>query len=255
MILLVLPAYNEAGCLGSLLRRVCDTAESLSVPLCVLVVDDGSSDGTGDVAAAFSDRLRIDVLTHATNQGLAAAIKTGLAAALERSTSDDDVIVTMDADDTHPPDLIPGMLAAIRAGRDLVIASRYVPGARVHGLTLSRVLYSHAASLLFRLLVPMPGVRDYTCGYRAYRASLLRRTWAGGADSITSESGFTCMADILLRCRDLAPSVQEMPLVLRYDRKRGASKMRVASTIAGSLRLLLRASLRRLARPARPSPP
>lgn len=246
MILLVLPAYNEEKNLGRLLTRVEETQKHVGVPIRVLIVDDGSTDGTAHVAQSFGGRLGVELLSHVDNRGLAAAIKTGLNAAVTRLRNDDDVVISMDADDTHPPGLFPLMLAHIHEGYDLVIASRFVPGARIRGLTRSRKIYSVGASWLFRMLAPMEGVRDYTCGYRAYRGGFLRRMWDRYGDAITTESGFTCMADILLKCRELDPIAVEVPLILRYDRKDGASKMRVGSTIRDSLRLLLRSFLGRL---------
>ncbi len=244
MMVLVLPAFNEAANLGALLTRVEEIRPLLFDDLLVLVVDDGSTDDTAAVARAFSGRLPVEVVAHPANRGLAAAIKTGLAAALKRAHGLNDVIVSMDADDTHPPGLFPLMLAHIREGYDLVIASRFVEGARVRGLAPSRQLFSWGASLLFRTLAPMQGVRDYTCGYRAYRASLLAAVWDSYGEDITTESGFSCMADILLKCRERAPIAVEVPFVLRYDQKRGASKMRVGSTVRDSFRLLARSVLR-----------
>lgn len=245
MIYLLLPAYNEEHNLERLLMRVQETEASLPAPLCVLVIDDGSSDATAAVARRFGDRLTLDVVAHATNRGLAAAIKTGLGAALARAQSDDDIIITMDADDTHSPALLADMCARVREGHDIVVASRFRPGARVHGLTWSRQFFSICASLVFRVLAPMRGIRDYTCGYRAYRARFLRRVWNRYGGDITTESGFACMADILLKCRELDPVAAEVPMILRYDRKEGPSKMNVAHTVRDTLRLLLRSLVRR----------
>jgi dolichol-phosphate mannosyltransferase len=173
------------------------------------------------------------------NQGLAAAIRTGLTAALSRC-GPDDVIVTMDCDNTHPPRLIPGMLEMIREGRDVVIASRFQPGAEVIGVPRSRLLYSIGARWLFQLLFPIRGVRDYTCGFRAYRAEALRQAVARYGDGLISETGFSCMADLLLKLRTLPLEMSEVPLELRYDRRGGGSKMQVLRTIRQTLGLLVR---------------
>lgn len=242
MIILAMPAYNEAPNLARLLPRVREIRDRLTVPIRVIVVDDGSTDDTAAVARRAADGLDVEVVPHGQNQGLAATIKTALSSALTRATSDDDIIVTMDADDTHTPALIPGMAALVDEGYDLVVASRFTPGARVSGLSLPRKIYSLVAAWAFRLITPMRGVRDYTCGYRAYRAGFLRRVWAVYGDAITTETGFSCMADILLKCREFRPVAAEVPLDLRYDRKEGASKMRVWATISATLRMLARAA-------------
>ena len=157
---------------------------------------------------------------------------------------DRDVILTMDADNSHVPGLIPSMVRVIAEGYDVVIASRYQAGARVVGLTARRRILSFGASLLFRGLFPIPNVRDYTCGFRAYRAELIRGVLEENPQFI-SERGFSCMVDILLKLRVREPSVTmaEVPLLLRYDKKKGASKMNVGATIGDTLRLVVRRRL------------
>jgi dolichol-phosphate mannosyltransferase len=156
---------------------------------------------------------------------------------------DDDIVVTMDADDTHAPGLISRMTMLIEEGNDVVVASRYAPGGRVLGVPLSRRVLSRGASLLFRVVYPVRGVRDYTCGYRAYRAGLLREAFARWGDEFISAPGFSCMVDILLKLHRLRAVVTEAPLVLRYDRKPGKSKMDVRRTMAQTLSLLARRRL------------
>jgi dolichol-phosphate mannosyltransferase len=182
---------------------------------------------------------------HVKNQGLAAAIRTGLGAAVARS-GPNDVIVTMDCDDTHPPRLIPQMLDLINDGRDVVIASRFQPGAKVVGVPASRMLYSIGAKWMFRILFPIHGVRDYTCGYRAYRAEAIRAAAAMYGDQLITETGFSCMADLLLKLRRLPLEMSEVPLELRYDRRGGGSKMRVLRTIRQTLMLMVRRRLGQL---------
>ncbi len=242
MIVVVLPAYNEAEALPPLLRRL----HSVSVghfgsALSVIVVDDGSSDGTAQAAQA-AEGLEVRVVSHPVNRGLNEAIRSGLLAAMEQ-VGDDDIVVTMDADDTHAPGLISRMTMLIEEGNDVVVASRYAPGGRVLGVPLSRRILSRGASLLFRALYPVRGVRDYTCGYRAYRAGLLRAAFARWGDQFISEPGFSCMVDILLKLSRLGAVVTEAPLVLRYGRKPGKSKMNVRRTMAQTLSLLARRRL------------
>ncbi len=185
------------------------------------------------------------MVRHAGNRGLAAAVRTGLQRGLE-TAGPEDILITMDADNTHPPDLIPLMVARVREGADIVIASRFRPGARVVGVPWHRQLLSLGASWLYRFLFPIRGVRDYTCGFRAYRASLLREGVRRWGEALISESGFAVTVDLLLKLRPLHPRIAEVPLILRYDLKPGASKMHVARTIRQSLVLALRRKLGRL---------
>jgi dolichol-phosphate mannosyltransferase len=205
----------------------------------IVLVDDGSTDGSYTIAQAWAARLPVDLVVHEVNQGLGRTIHDGLKRAAELAEPND-MIVTMDADNTQPPSLIPQMLEAMEAGSDLVIASRFRPGAKVVGLSALRRALTVVSSLLYRSILPIPGVRDYTCGFRAYRASLLHRAFSTYKGSFITEPGFTCMAEILIKLRALAPVIREVPMILRYDRKKGASKMPVARTVRRSLNLLLR---------------
>jgi dolichol-phosphate mannosyltransferase len=113
----------------------------------------------------------------------------------------------------------------------VVIASRYVKGGDEVGLTPLRKVLSRGASTLLTLTVPVRGARDYTCGFRVYRAATLRRAAAQWGDHLIEESGFTCMAEVLLKLGRGGARVLEWPLILRYDFKEGASKMKIMRTI------------------------
>jgi len=233
----MLPAYFEARNLPPLLTDFRETfARWPGAPAWSLVlVDDGSTDGTA-AAARSVPGVPLTVLTHAVNQGLGAAMRTGITHVLAHA-DDGDLLVTMDADHTHPPELVPSMVTLADAGSDLVIASRYRPGAEIHGLVWWRRWISDAASLVFRAVFPC-GARDYTCGFRCYRVGLLRWGQARYGRHFLNQRGFSVMVDLLLKLRRKARRIAEVPLVLRYDRKQGASKMRVMQTIVTTLRLL-----------------
>ena len=236
----VLPAYNEEAAIGRVLDRIDEALNAAGIPYTVFVVDDGSRDGTARVVAERAARRpSICLERHPTNLGLGPTLRDGLLAAAV-AAADDDVVVTLDADDTQPPELIPAMLERIAGGADVVIASRYEAGARTVGVPLHRRALSRAASLLFRMTLPIPGVKDYTCGYRAYRAAVLKAAIQGFGDRFVDQQGFQSMVDVLLKLRGRGLTFAEVPLVLRYDVKYGASKMKVAATIGGTLRLLAR---------------
>lgn len=238
---MVLPAYNEAENLPALLDNLEGVFERLA-PLghdrAYVIVDDGSKDATPQVLRDLQQRVPIEVITHNPNQGLGPTIRDGLRRASELAR-DDDIILSMDADNTHPAGLIHRMVQMVLEGSDVVIASRYRPGARIVGLNAFRRLMSFGARLLFQVIMPIPGVRDYTCGFRAYRASSLKRAFAAYGDSFIEHRGFQCMADILLKLEPLNLVMNEAPMVLRYDLKLGESKMRVSSTVLNTLKLLL----------------
>jgi dolichol-phosphate mannosyltransferase len=242
MIVVVLPAYNEALCIGDLLNSFCEAIADEGKACRLIVINDGSTDGTGDVVSGFANRIDLELINHPRNMGLAAAIKTGLVHAVE-TCADSTVIVTMDADNSHPPGLMFSMTRLIQEGNDVVIASRYQRGAKIWGLPRYRRFLSYGAVLLFRAILPMQGVRDYTCGYRAYRAGLLKKAFQEYGEEFISEPGFSCMVDILIKLRRFKPFVKEVPLVLRYDRKKSISKMNVRKTIWQTLSLLIKRRL------------
>ncbi len=233
----ILPAFNEAENLPPLIQGLAEALEAARVDYRILVVDDGSEDNTASAAAAHSDRLPVYVITHQNNQGLARAIETGLGWVLSRSAPDD-VIVTMDADNTHSPSLLPQMIARIQGGSDLVIASRYARGGMEDGVSFFRRMLSRGIAVLMRVRFGLQGVRDYSCGYRAYRAHLLHAAAAAYGSRLIEGRGFAVMAELLLKLQPFHPVVTEVPLHLRYGLKLGASKMRIMRTVGEYLALL-----------------
>ncbi len=227
---LVLPAYNEERDIKALLQRVQVAMEDQNIAYRVLVVNDGSKDNTVAVVNNCAQTMPVELLDHVVNKGLGQAILTGLTRGNELAGADD-VVVTMDADNTHDPALIGMMLKKIDSGKDVVIASRYEEGGREVGLSWIRHIFSGAASFLLRLFFPISGAKDYTCGYRAYRGAMLHRAFSIYGSNLVEERGFTCMAEILIKMKKLNARVGEVPLVLRYDLKSGKSKMKVMRTI------------------------
>ena len=225
-ITVMMPAYNEERDLPGLLER---TREALGpwADYEVLIVDDGSRDRTAEIVIAAQDRMPVRLIRHPQNMGLGAAIRTGLKAA----SLADGVVVTLDADNSQGPELIREMIAKIEAGADVVIASRFQPGAQEVGVPPHRKFLSHLSSGAIRVLAPYPGARDYTCGFRAYRVEVLRQLIGRYGDAFVRENGFSCMLELLLNLRRIGATVAEVPLVLRYDLKQGASKMRNLRTM------------------------
>ncbi len=241
-VVVVLPGYNEALNLPGLLDRVASVLVSAALDYSIVVVDDGSSDDTPAILAERKGRVPLLALRHAHNQGLGPTIRDGLLRATEVAAAED-IIVSMDADGSHDPALVPEMVRMINEGCDVVIASRYQPNARVFGLAWHRRIFSRMASLLFRLAFPTRGLRDYTCGFRAYRASVVKQAFTQYGDDFVDQQGFQCMVDILLKLRKLHVVIGEVPMVLRYDLKQGSSKMKIAKTSLATVGLLFRRRL------------
>jgi dolichol-phosphate mannosyltransferase len=236
----VLPAYNEAANLGPLLERIDDALTEEQLSYAVLVVDDGSTDGTYEIAVDASSRYPVMVERHPENQGLGATVRDGMLAVCEKG-GDRDILITLDADNTHTPGLIARMVRMIREGHHVVIASRYRPGSRVRGVPVLRRSLSRGASLMMRLLFPIKGVRDYTCGFRAYDLKTLRSAVERSGPGFFDQDGFQVMVDILLKLRQEPDLIfGEVPLILRYDQKEGDSKMDVGATIRKTVKVVAR---------------
>ncbi len=217
-VLVVVPTYDERENLPGALERL-----GRHVPQAdVLVVDDGSPDGTGDLAEQIAEReaavdggRRIHVLHRAGKLGLGTAYVAGFGWALERGY---DVVVEMDADGSHRAEDLPGLLAALE-GADLVLGSRWVPGGSVLNWPLSRHVLSRGANTYTRLVLGIP-LRDATGGFRAYRATLLSDM---GLDDVASQ-GYCFQVDMAWRAVRSGARVVEVPITF-VERALGQSKM------------------------------
>lgn len=239
----VLPAYNEEAALPPLLDALIENLTDERRDFAIVVVNDGSKDRTGEVIEEYARKYPVIPVHNDGNKGLAETTRRGLLEAVKRA-GNRDIIVMMDADNTHPAGLALRMVRLIREGNDVVIASRYREGSQVIGLANSRRLLSYVASWMFRIVFPTRGVRDFTCGYRAYRVDIIKDLIERYGNEFISERGFSCMVDILLRLRPMHPVITEVPLVLRYDLKPTFSKMKVAQTIFDTLKLMLKRRFR-----------
>ncbi len=211
-VLMVVPTYNERENLEWIVSRVRAAVPGVDV----LVVDDGSPDGTGAVA----DRIaaadpQVTVLHRTEKAGLGAAYLHGFRVALERGY---DVVGEMDADGSHQPEQLPLLLAAL-ADADLVIGSRWVPGGSVVNWPRSRQALSRGGNLYARLLLGIP-VRDVTAGYRLFRRSTLEAIDLGSVES----AGYIFQTDLAFRTVRAGLRVREVPIEF-VERVRGESKM------------------------------
>jgi dolichol-phosphate mannosyltransferase len=234
----ILPAFNEAEALPDLLPRLAEIAAN-GPGLRAWVVDDGSTDDTAAIVRRGVEGLDIRLISHPTNLGLGAALQSGIKAVLQ-AAHDDDFVVVMDADDTHDVSVIEAMTWKLRAGADIVVASRFVDNGDDQTAPPFRRFLSRGASLVFRICLPITGPRDFTSGFRAYRVSLLRRATNHFGDALVTERGFACMVELLLKLRYCRPLITEVPMVLRYDRKRTPSKLKLARTIVQYIKLAVR---------------
>lgn len=214
-ILVMIPTYQERENIDRVLDRLFTAVPHAHA----LVVDDGSPDGTGDLVAdrAVGD-ARVHLLRRSHKAGLGPAYLAAMAWGLER---DYDLLVELDADGSHPPEVLPAMISALdgpsRPG--LVIGSRWVDGGSVVNWPKSREVLSRAGNGYARLALGIP-VRDATAGFRVYRSELLRRLALSTVDS----HGYCFQVDMTLRTLDAGAGVVEVPIEFR-EREFGESKM------------------------------
>jgi len=211
-VLVVLPTYDEKLTLEKVVGRLLQSVPDAHV----LVVDDNSPDGTGDLADRMAaDDERVHVLHRPGKAGLGAAYLAGFSWGLDHGF---DVLVEMDADGSHQPEQLPSLLAALEDA-DLVLGSRWVPGGSVENWPRRREVLSRGANRYVRVALGL-GLGDATGGFRAYRASALRQL-----DLATVESqGYCFQVDLAVRCLDRGLRVHEVPIAF-VERLDGHSKM------------------------------
>ncbi|WP_265521222.1 polyprenol monophosphomannose synthase [Oerskovia flava] len=212
-VLVVIPTYDERDTLPGTLARL-----RVAVPAAhVLVVDDASPDGTGELAdAAARTDDQVHVLHRAGKAGLGTAYVAGFRWALDAGY---DVVVEMDADGSHQPEELPRLLDALDDGTALVIGSRWVPGGRVENWPGHRELLSRAGNTYTRLALGID-LRDATAGFRAYRATALRAIDLGDVAS----QGYCFQVDMAWRVTRTGGRVVEVPITF-VERTAGRSKM------------------------------
>jgi dolichol-phosphate mannosyltransferase len=229
-IVMVIPTYNESANIGWIVGRLRAAQPGVDV----LIVDDNSPDGTGDLAdeLAAADP-QVHVLHRTEKAGLGAAYLHGFGWALDQGY---DVVGEMDADGSHQPEELGLLLDALRTA-DLVIGSRYVPGGSVENWPLRRLVLSRGGNLYIRLLLGVR-LRDITAGYRVFRRSTLEKIDLSSVES----AGYVFQTDLASRAVRAGLVVKEVPIKF-IERVRGDSKMSGA-VASESLKLVTRWGIR-----------
>lgn len=234
-VLVIVPTYNEADNITAIVDRIRTAEPSADV----LVVDDGSPDGTGKIADAMAhDDAAVHVLHRLGKQGLGAAYLAGFGWGLERGYA---YLIELDADGSHPPETLPRMLAVARTGVGLVIGSRWARGGAVRNWPMHRRLLSQGANAYARVALGL-GVRDATAGYRVFRRETLE---AIALDSVSSH-GYCFQIDLTLRADAAGIEIGEVPITF-VERAYGESKMSRSIVVEALWRVTGWAIRRRLA--------
>lgn len=213
-ITVVVPTYNEKENIHSLVSQLLALPHDVDV----IVVDDASPDGTGEIADRLADAHpgRVDVIHRSGKLGLGTAYVTGFQRALSEQA---DLICTMDADFSHHPRYIPDLVNKIHQGFDLAVGSRYVSGGGTNGCTVSRKLLSWGANAFARIMLGLQA-HDVTAGFRCYRREVLEEV---GISEIKAD-GYSFLIEMLYRVQRLGWRVGESPILFE-NRRQGISKI------------------------------
>ena len=220
----VVPTYNERENIGPLVEALITASIETPHDFEVLVVDDNSPDGTQDVVHELQQRFPNVRLLSGTKEGLGVAYARGLEHALSELHAD--IVLHMDADFSHNPADVPRLVAQIDAGYDLVVGSRYIPGGRLSkdwGIT--RKLISRVANSGIRIIAGIGAIHDCTGGFRAYRATVLRRV-----DLKLAPRGYAVLTYLAYNTLMAGAKVTEVPITFA-NRAEGDSKLRMSDAI------------------------
>jgi len=238
VIWILLPAYNEQNDLPGLLKKLQGALEGQDYRL--VVVDDGSTDDTQRILKEYKSKLNLEVVQHPINRGLGETERDGFEY-IARQADAGDFIVRIEGDDTHEPRYLFDLIDKLKEGYDVVNTSRFQPGGGQKGVSAYRAFISRSANLFMRFIFGIRGVSDYSCGYRAYRAKVVRDALAIYGDHLIQLRGlgFTSTLEIIVKLNMLGCRFAEVPFVLRYDQKKGSSKMVGSITMLGYLTMAL----------------
>lgn len=240
----MLPCYNEEENIGVLIDKWLAEEKkliSLHYSLKIVGIDDKSTDHTLSILCQKKvEHDNILIISHDKNFGLGGGVQTAFLLFLNEGNKND-YCVLMDGDNSHDPKYIFSMLEKI-ADCDCVIASRYCAESLTKGVPFYRMLLTYFAKLYYKILLHVPRVNDYTCGYRLYRYEILQKAYEKYGVNFVTRKSFACMMEVLYKLHLVGCRFEEVPFELRYDEKKGQSKMRLLSTIKESVTTALKLS-------------
>ena len=234
MIIVLLPAYNEQESMPTLMPKLKSALEEMNEEYRVIVCNDGSKDSTIELLEESSKTMPLEEIRHKINRGLGETSRDLFERAAE-ICSDNDVIIRLDCDDTHEPKFIPNLVEKLRSGYDVVIASRFAPGGGQVGVNGYRAFISRCANIFMKCFFPIKGLKEYSCGFRAYRGATIKTAIAFYGNNFIQLKGlgFTCTLEKLVKLKLIGARFGEEAFVLRYDQKQSSSKMVSSITTLG----------------------
>lgn len=237
---ILLPAFNEEDSIPLLFPKIRKTFEEQNYDYHIVVVNDGSTDNTGDVLNKNHHKYPLTILNHDINRGLGETERDAFEF-IAQNADDEDIAIRFDCDDTHEPHYMLSMITKLQEGYDVVNTSRFQPGGAQKGVNGYRAFISYSANVFMKLMFNIRGVKDYSCGYRAYRAQVLKdavRIFGNGFIQLKG-LGFTSTLETIVKLKLLGCKFAEVPFVHRYDQKASPSKMVSSITTLGYLTMAL----------------
>ena len=236
MLYILLPAYNEEKNIFKILKRIKKIKKKIS-PFKIILIDDCSKDNTKKLIKKKYNFALI-YRRHKKNKGLSLTLETGFKL-ISNKAKKNDIVVTLDSDNTHPVEKIVEMTQKISNSCDVVIASRFQKGSKVRGVSFFRNLMSLGAKLLFKIFYSYKNLNDYTCNFRAYKFYLIKNLLKNNNFFKNEDFNIAAKIIIFLITKYNFIRIKEIPFDLGYDLKIGKSKMNITKTILLTLKLIL----------------
>src|SRR5688500_13123800 len=238
MVYFLIPAYNEEATVGLLLYKIRQVMRNVRRDYLAIVLDDGSTDATSEVAERYRRFLPVKVLRHAENRGLAPSLDRLVREAVRLSQYPErDVAIVLEADFTWSPAAVPDMVHQVEAGSDIVIGARRHPDSEVHGVTRAKRLTTRVVEGVLHAVMPLRNVTDYGSTYRAYRIGMLKRAVSAYQENLITTRDAAANVELLLRLGRFHPSIVEVPVDYREDTRSRPSRHRWTMAIRTQLAL------------------
>lgn len=244
MIYFLAPFYNEQEYLEKFISNLTLSATKyFKQNYKIVLVNDGSMDGSVGIVKTFQKKYPIILISYKHNKGVDFAFKLGFEKILDMSKNSD-LIVTLESDNTSDLTILPKMIEKVNKGADIVLASCYAKGGGIHGTGSFRQLTSKIANFILYIVFPIKGVKTYSSFYRILKVESFKKARIAYRNNLIKQKGFVCMVEMLIKFSKLPIKIEEVPMILRWENRRGKSKMKIGKTVLGYCLLIIELSLK-----------
>lgn len=230
MIYILIPSYNDSRNFSKLLSNL---NFSIASKKRIFIIDDGSTDNTKEVIKKLSEKFPVTRIGYSQNKGPGYAFKFGFNYLMPK-LQNDDLVITMEADNTADCRILPKMVDKIKTA-DVVLASPYAKNGKFIGMSSTRKLLSFVANVLDKLIFRVENVKTYSSFNRIYKGAILKRVKEKYGDYFITEDGFSAVVELIIKLSKIGARFSEVPAVVDWSNKRGKSKMKIKKTITRHL--------------------